>query len=202
MKALLTIIKANKLKSNSVVVILGQGGSGKSTLANLIQLKLGYFALNFDSIAYKSGWVNRTYAEFSALFAERFSQMPTSNGRVLEGIYIDAHDPEKSRQRLINKLIDDKIVTHVIWIHEPRWLRMFRLAKRSFLRSLNLAPQGVCPEKWKNVKELLWKTWSTNDETVQLMDESWQKWQHQAFIYTVNCFTLFGQCRMLTFEKN
>lgn len=166
-----------KFASNERILVIGQGGSGKSTYAKQLSKELKIPCCNFDKFIYKpkGAWVKRSKEEVEEEIAAL--QTMHANGYVLEGVYIDASDKERIRETVINKMIAEKHVDRVIWLHQPFIVRIWRIICRSIGRRLGITEQGACPEKWSNVKALLLKQFNTSSETLCKMSAGWTGFQ-------------------------
>lgn len=116
------------------VVIMGSSGAGKSTLARNLGERLGLPVVHLDSLYFEPGWVEPETDKFRA----RVSVALAGERWVCEGNYT-------------TKTADLRLprADTVIWLEQPRWLRLLRVTWRSvrhFGRTRpDLAPE--CPER-------------------------------------------------------
>lgn len=116
------------------VVIMGSSGAGKSTLARKLGERLGLPVVHLDALFFEPGWVEPETQKFR----ERVTTALAGDRWVCEGNYL-------------SKTGDLRLprADTVIWLEQPRWLRLLRVTWRSLRHfgqtRADLAPE--CPEK-------------------------------------------------------
>jgi len=96
------------------IMIVGSAGSGKSTLATKIAALTGGRVVHMDHIYWNPGWEKRTDEEIYALVEEAIA----TDGWIIEGNGSKTHELRWRRAHMI------------IWLDLPRWLCLWRAAKR------------------------------------------------------------------------
>jgi adenylate kinase family enzyme len=102
-------------RSMQRVVILGCSGSGKSTFARALGERTGLPVFHLDALFWKPGWVEPDAAEFKAKVAAVAAQ----DAWITDGIYAGRTFPLRLPR-----------ADTVIFLHQPRWLCMFRVVWR------------------------------------------------------------------------
>jgi adenylate kinase family enzyme len=127
------------------VVILGCSGAGKSTFARALGARLGVPVVHLDALFWEPGWKEPQNEAFRARVAAALA----GDAWVSDGNYVSrTFDLRLSR------------ADTVIFLHQPRWLCVFRILWRwltSFGRTRPDLAEG-CPENF-NWAFFLW-TWN------------------------------------------
>ncbi len=120
---------------------MGCSGSGKSTLGRQLSSALGIPFIELDAIHWQPNWSPLPNDEFRA----RVTDITDQDQWVIDGKYSSK----------IGTVVWDRADT-VVWIDLPRWLIMWQLIRRTFLRAL------VSRELWNGNREnwtgfFIWK---------------------------------------------
>ena len=126
------------------VLVIGCPGAGKSTLTRALAETLGLPAVYLDRLWWKSGWINRTRAEFDA----RLDAALAGDAWVMDGNYL------RTLPRRLERC------DAVLFLDYPRRLCLFRALRRILRWRGRTRPDMAegCPER-PRVLELLsaWK---------------------------------------------
>lgn len=116
------------------VMIVGGPGSGKSTLARWIGAQTGLPVQHMDQIHWRPNWVERSMAEKVALIAA----VEARDRWVIEGAVAPRYQARLARADM------------VIWLDLPIYLRLWRVARRSFTWRGQVRPDLAegCPEQF------------------------------------------------------
>lgn len=116
------------------IVIMGGPGSGKSTLARRLGDKLGLKVVHLDALNFDPGWVE--------------ADTPTFQARLTEAIAGDRWVSDGNYTSKTGALRLARADT-VIWLHQPRWKRMWRVLVRSLAHRGRTRPDMArgCPER-------------------------------------------------------
>jgi adenylate kinase family enzyme len=97
------------------VVILGSSGAGKSTFARALGARLGVPVVHLDALFWQPGWVEPENAAFRAAVAAAIA----GDAWVTDGNYV-------------GRTFDLRLprADTVIFLHQPRWLCVFRILRR------------------------------------------------------------------------
>lgn len=116
------------------VLIVGCGGAGKSSFARALGATLGLEVLHLDSHFWKAGWVEPSQAEWQQTLTE-LVQKPAW---IMDGTY--------SKTLALRLTYADT----VIFLDMPRWLCLWRVAKRVLRHRGRTRPDMAadCPERF------------------------------------------------------
>jgi dephospho-CoA kinase len=126
------------------IIITGLAGSGKSTLARKIELDKGYQVISCDDYRYLGNWVRKSYLQYRHDILSEINK--DGSPKIIEGAYLDAHDPENSRIRVFNELISQGFIQKVYIIHIDKIVQASRLIDRCINRVTGVESQGTCVE--------------------------------------------------------
>lgn len=131
------------------VVIMGSSGAGKSTLARELGERLGLPVVHLDALHFEPGWVESETDRFRARVAAALA----GDGWVCDGNYL-------------KKTADLRLprADTVIWLEQPRWLRLLRVTWRS-VRHFGRTRPDLAPECPERISSELWSyIWSFDRE--------------------------------------
>ena len=115
------------------VLVIGCPGAGKSTLTRALAETLGLPAVYLDRLWWKSGWINRTRAEFDA----RLDAALAGDAWVMDGNYL------RTLPRRLERC------DAVLFLDYPRRLGLFRALRRILRWRGRTRPDMAegCPER-------------------------------------------------------
>lgn len=115
------------------IVVVGCSGSGKSTLSRALAARLGLPAIHLDALYWRPGWTPSKAGDFR----QRVAAATAGDRWVCDGGYSSTYDLRFPRADL------------VVWLDRPRWLCLWRVARR-WLGHLGRTRPDMgpdCPEK-------------------------------------------------------
>jgi adenylate kinase family enzyme len=106
------------------ILVVGANGSGKTTFAKKLSLELKITRYELDNIFWKPGWQETENGEFRA----KVEKVTQEDSWIIDGNYARNQDLTLSRAET------------VIWLDYPLYKIIYRVTKRSLIRSFTKEP--------------------------------------------------------------
>ena len=105
-----------------LIAVLGVSGSGKTTFATKLAEATGIPQIELDLLNLRPGWVSRYEEDFEGMVRD-LDDAIAQDAWVLAGGY------SKLRERILTR------ADTVVWLALPKWLVMWQVFSRSFMRA-------------------------------------------------------------------
>lgn len=155
-------------------IVTGHAGSGKSTCAKQLAEKIGAVLVCADDHRYHAGsWIKLPADEFAKNVGNAIGlAVAAKRPWVYESSYLDTHDPEDARGKVLRSLLPHAHRVVFMGTHAPEMLQC-NILRRSFRRACG-KEAGFAAEGPRNVVQLLNKVYAGYN-TVGLALENFYK---------------------------
>lgn len=167
----------NKLHRGVNVYITGQAGAGKSTMAKQLCEMYDMYHLPLDKHIFGPKWARRPCEEvrkdvFDLVNTLKYNKKPF----ILDSVYTDL-SRDNVRQKIIDELIEDGHIHHIIWLDVSFPVRLYRLIIRCIKRQLGYS-QGVCPERLKDACKIVGRQFTQHSTKRDMLMKAWEQWSN------------------------